>query len=843
MNPIPDSTHRGASLSLERISKHFAGVHALRQVSLAFFPGQIHALVGENGAGKSTLINIATGVLQPDEGDISIRSEKKVLPNPRLAAQLGIVAVHQEADLFPDLSLAENMLLSQGLVRNHWGMIHWGNTYQNAQQVLTLMDEQSDVRLPAGSLSVGQRVIADIAAAVARKPQVIFLDEPTAALTATETQRLFILLKELRQSGVAIVYVSHRLEEVLQISDVTSVLRDGNLVTTQNTSGLDMNQLVSLMVGRETSSFFSRNHSRIGQVVLEGKGLACPDKRFQDIDLSLRQGEIVGLYGLVGSGRSELAKSLFGLSPIRGHLSLDGKDCSFDNPAEAMQAGLAFLPEDRLTEGIFANHSCLSNVTASVLRRISHWGVISNTRELKTADSAVNRFQVKMHSLQQPINTLSGGNQQKLVLGRWLATEPQILILDEPTRGVDVRAKMEIHRAMDQLAEEGKTILMISSDLPEVIRMSDRVLVMCEGRLTGEFDPRKATEEQIAAAAFPLSTDQKPVQSAAHQEWIGRISRLREMGILVVLLALVGALSLLKRDEFASMKNLIDVMTAGAITSIGSAGMTLVIASGGIDISIGSMLALIAASAGLLAQQGWNPLLCLAVAILLGIILGSFNSLLSTLGRIHPIIVTLAGISIFRGVMLQITGGYEVNPLPEGYRTLVDGRILEVPKVLWYALFVLLLNWLLINRTLPGRQILAVGGSEKAARLSGLSPWKMRWLAFAILGGLVGLASVMWGGYYGKVQSNTGLGWELQVIAAAVIGGCSIQGGRGTALGAFLGAILISLIYHALVILKVSAYWQNLFVGGFILGAVLLDLWLPVLTKQWIRRRTQGAVP
>lgn len=501
---------------------------------------------------------------------------------------------------------------------------------------------------------------------------------------------------------------------------------------------------------------------------------------------------------------------------------------------------MAYLPEDRLTEGIFASHSCRSNVTSAVLRRLARWGVISGDRERSVTDRVVERFQVRLDTPEQPIQTLSGGNQQKLLLGRWLETNPEVLILDEPTRGVDVGTKAQIHRLMDELASEGKAILLVSSELPELMGMSDRVLVMCEGRLAGQFDPRKTPEETVAAAAFPRAANsRRPKDAQPGHGFTGRLVRIREIGIAVALVAIVLVMSLLRASEFATVKNLLDVLTAASIVSVAAAGMTLVIASGGIDISIGSLLGLIGAVAGLSAVKGVPPAVCLGMAIVLGAGLGSLNGTLSRLGNIHPIIVTLAGISIYRGVMLQITGGYEITPLPPGYRTLVDGRLLGVPKVLWIALGVLAANWLLVSRTLLGRRLLAVGNSEKASRLIGLSPWRLRIIAFAMLGACVGLASVMWGGYYGKIQSNTGQGWELLVIAAAVIGGCSITGGRGTALGAFLGSVLIALVYNALNLLKVSSYWQGLFVGCLILGAVVVDVWVPVLVET-ARRRKAG---
>ncbi len=828
----------GSGFRLAGVSKVFGGVRALDEVDLDLHGGQIHALVGENGAGKSTLINIATGLFQPDSGRIVIDGRPTFIGSPVVAAGHGIVAVHQEADLFGELSLAENMLLGQRLCRNALGLIDWPSTYRQAAKNLAWTDQRMDVRAAAGSFSVGRRVLAEVAAAVARRPAVLFLDEPTASLTAAEARRLFERLFELKASGVSIVYVSHRLEEVLEICDVVTVLRDGRRVVTQPKDSLDMDRLVSLMVGREADSFFSHTHRPSGDPVFEARDLSCPDRSFQEISFSLAKGEIVGLYGLVGSGRSEMSRAIFGLASPSGSIRLFGRESSIGSPADAMRMGLAYLPEDRLNEGVFAGHSCRSNVTSAVLRRLAHWGLISPARERALARGVVERLKVKLDTPEQPIHTLSGGNQQKLLLGRWLETEPEVLLLDEPTRGVDVGAKAEIHRLIDQLAAQGKAILLVSSELPEVMRMSDRVLVMCEGWLAGEFDPKQSAEDAVAAAAFPRAASARAAADERRGRGVAsRLLRIREIGIATALLAIVLVMCLLRPSGFATVKNLLDVLTAASIVSVAAAGMTLVIASGGIDISIGSLLGLIGAVAGMAAMHDVPPVVCLGLAVVLGAGLGSTNAFLSKLGNIHPIIVTLAGISIYRGVMLQITGGYEINPLPPQYRSLVDGRLLGVPKVLWIALGVAALNWLLISRTLLGRRLLAVGNSEKAARLIGLSPWRLRIIAFAFLGGCLGLASVMWGGYYGKIQSNTGQGWELTVIAATVIGGCSITGGRGTALGAFLGAVLIALVYNALVLLEISSFWQNLLIGCLILGAVLIDVWLPALVEAARRRR------
>jgi ABC-type sugar transport system ATPase subunit len=414
----------GAIFELKGIEKSFHGVKALRGVDLVLRPGRIHALVGENGAGKSTLINIATGVLQPDRGQILVAGQPARISNPREAARLGIHVVHQEAELFSQLSLAENMLLSEGLVRRHALplLIDWASTHDRARRALASMRVTGNVRQAAGTLSIGQRVQANIAAAVSGQARVLLLDEPTASLTHGETRRLIEQLLRLKAAGVAIIYVSHRLEEVLEISDTITTLRDGFRVVTEAAEGLTVDRLVARMVGRELEAF------QRGARVAPGEALFClshfssPKGEFDDISLEVRRGEIVGLYGLIGAGRSELARALFGLDPHIGEIELQGRVLRIRQPAAAVKAGLAYLPEDRLNEAIFATHSCRSNLTVAALRQMGRFGFIFGRRERDAATRVIREFQVKLDTPEQPINTLSGGNQQKLILGRWLET-------------------------------------------------------------------------------------------------------------------------------------------------------------------------------------------------------------------------------------------------------------------------------------------------------------------------------------------------------------------------------------------------------------------------------------
>jgi ABC-type sugar transport system ATPase subunit/ribose/xylose/arabinose/galactoside ABC-type transport system permease subunit len=819
---------------LRDIAKSFGGITALSGVHLGLRKGEVHGLIGENGAGKSTLINIATGVHRPDSGQILLDGTPVQLSGPRDAHSLGISVVHQESELFADMTLAENMLLSAGLPTALPGMVSWKEVYRQAEEALAEFDLDLPVRARARDLSVAQRVLAQIATALHFEASVLFLDEPTASLTHRECDLLFERLSALRQRGVAIVYVSHRLEEVLALCDRITVLRDGAHVWTRPVGEVDLETMVEAMVGRTVTHFYPPKPDREpGAEILSVSGLEDSEGSFRDISFSVRSGEILGLYGLVGAGRSEMAQTLFGLrSHSGGTIRIHGRELTANSPGAARKQGLAYLPEDRLTQGVFRGLSVRENAVSAILRRISNTlTLVRKKRENESTQRVFATTRVKAESPESPLVTLSGGNQQKVVLGRWLETEPEVLLLDEPTRGVDVGAKAEIHDLIAELANSGKGVLLISSELPEVLAMSHRVAVMCEGRLVGEFNPETDSPETIAAAAFPIS--HVPEQGSVSESPTARQAQaalgfgiFREAGIGAALVLLMAVLSILRPESFLTFSNLADILSSVAILAVAALGATFVIGAGGIDISVGSMLGLVGAASGMLAIQGVPPPLCLLAAIAMGGGLGGINAVVGLIGRVHPIIVTLAGLSIYRGLMIRLTGGYEVSGLPDTYRSLADGFTLGVPRVLWFTAVVLILAWALLQRSTFGRKLLAVGNSRSAADQIGLSAGKLLTAAFVVNGAFIGLASVMWGAYYGKLQSAAGEGLELQAIAAAVIGGCNIMGGSGTALGTFLGACLIGVINNGLTLLRIETYWQPVFIGFFILATVLVDGWM-----------------
>jgi rhamnose transport system ATP-binding protein len=514
-------------LKVDSISKSFGAVQALKGVSFDLRAGEVHALVGENGAGKSTLIKIITGALQPDwsdSGSISINGRQVIENSPSLAKRLGVAAIYQQPALFPDLSVAENLAL--GLERGGlWRRVNWRERNARARELLGRIGARIDPQTPAGALTMPEQQLVEIARALGASPEaspesgakILIMDEPTASLTDRETEHLFKVIAELRAQGVGVIYISHRLEELFEVADRVTVLRDGETVTTRAINEVDKAELIRLMVGRELSAVFPKREVKIGGAVLEIRNLSSRAAGIHNINLSVRAGEILGLTGLVGAGRTELARVLFGLIPSddgtvllrlpnnglnesshRSYKSYDElNEVTIDSPAKAIELGVAYVPEDRRRHGAILEMPIAANMTLAILDRISKLKFLDFKSENKIAVDLASRLSVKTPATFAPAGALSGGNQQKVALARWLVTDPQVLILDEPTQGIDVGAKSEIHRLMLNLAEAGMAIIMISSELPEILGMSDRIAVMRGGTVVGVMDRSEATQQSV----------------------------------------------------------------------------------------------------------------------------------------------------------------------------------------------------------------------------------------------------------------------------------------------------------------------------------------------------------
>jgi rhamnose transport system ATP-binding protein len=484
------------------IDKSFDGVHALREVSFALEAGEVHALVGENGAGKSTLIKVITGAVQPDRGEIELG--QKIIRNnsPARARALGIAAIYQQPALFPALTVVENLAigLEEG---SQWRFVDWRRRRRQAQVLLDRIGARISLDRTVAELTLPEQQLVEIARALGANARVLIMDEPTAALAEEETQNLFAVIKGLRAAGVGIIYISHRLEELAVIADRVTVLRDGSVVGTSSMKELSRQDLIRLMVGRDLSAVFPKEQVELGDVVLELRGLTCDGNNLRGIDLTLRAGEILGLAGLVGAGRTQLARTIFGLDPAdAGDINLRKKVVRLEDPKQAIELGIAYLPEDRLRHGVIAAMSISDNLTLASLKEFSGPFFFDFAKERTMSAEYVRQLAIKTPSIFSPVSKLSGGNQQKVALGRWLATKPLVLILDEPTQGIDVGARAEIHALMVQLAKQGTAILMISSDLPEILGMSDRIAVMREGRVVGTLDRSEATQAKVMSLAL-----------------------------------------------------------------------------------------------------------------------------------------------------------------------------------------------------------------------------------------------------------------------------------------------------------------------------------------------------
>ncbi len=486
-------------LSVEGAAKNFGGVKALVKADLTLYTHEIHALLGENGAGKSTLLKTLAGVHTLDSGSISLNGKPFNQGSTRSAREQGIAVIYQEPNLFPDLTLAENVFAGRQPIKN--GSVDWKSMEEQARALFTQLGVSLNPLSRARGLSIADQQIVEIAKAISTQANVIVMDEPTAALSSKEVDRLFTVARNLRENGCAVVFVSHRLDEVFALCDRITIMRDGSTVSTALTSALDEAQVIRAMVGRDVSELFPKVEASIGEVVLDVRDLAR-DGQFENISFNVRAGEIVALAGLVGSGRSEVARAIFGVDRYdSGSITLNGQRLDNGSPSAAMDLGIALVPEDRRQQGLFMPTSIAKNAAITMLASLRRGFLLRSSAERKVADEWTKILQTKFASIDDPVERLSGGNQQKVVLAKWLATNPRLLIVDEPTRGIDVGTKSEVHKLLSQKAQEGLAVLMISSELPEVLGMADRVLVMREGHIVRELSRSEANSENVISAA------------------------------------------------------------------------------------------------------------------------------------------------------------------------------------------------------------------------------------------------------------------------------------------------------------------------------------------------------
>ena len=483
-------------LEVKGLKKHFAGVQALNGVDFILKKGEVHALVGENGAGKSTLIKSLTGIYRPDGGEILLDGKPYAPQHPREAFDLGISVIHQELNLLPELDVAANIFMGN-LPTKRNGLIDKKRMYEEAGHYLELLGLDFSPRTKIKKLSISQAQMVEIAKAISLHSQLLIMDEPTSTLTEGETRKLFSVINNLKSKGISMIYISHRMEEIFEICDSYTVLRDGTFVHSGEIKEVDVNQIIEYMVGRSLASVYPEKKNKVGEVILEADHISN-GKEVKDVSFSLRKGEILGFAGLVGAGRTETLKAVFGAdSGAKGEIKINGKPVQIRSPRDAIKLGIGFLPEDRKKEGLVVDLPVLDNTVMAKPEKAMEHGMFSAKKAKEICQKYIRELLIKTPSEMQKAKFLSGGNQQKVVLAKWLNCEPEIIVLDEPTRGIDVNAKMEIYNIIVKLAEEGKSIIMISSEMPELIGLCDRVIVMHEGCVTGELDRRTLSQQQI----------------------------------------------------------------------------------------------------------------------------------------------------------------------------------------------------------------------------------------------------------------------------------------------------------------------------------------------------------
>ncbi len=872
-------------LSLRGISKAFAGVQALRGVSFDLRAGEVHALVGENGAGKSTLIRVITGAHRPDEGTIELDGAPLEELDPVSARALGIAAIYQQPALFPDLSVAENIAI--GLEPGGgWRRVRWNERHDRARRLLERAGAHIDPEADVKGLSMPEQQLVEIARALGAEARILIMDEPTASLSDQEVERLFRVIGELKARGVGIIYISHRLEELPRIADRVTALRDGSLVGTRAMADVTRGDLIRMMVGRELAAVFPKVAAEPGGAVLEVEGLGCDESGVKDVTLSVRAGEVVGLAGLVGAGRTELARVLFGLTPAdAGTVRIEGQPVAVDSPGQAVALGIAYVPEDRRRHGVILEMSTAANTTLATLRSHSRLGLIDDRRERNTALGFVHRLGIKTPDLDSPVGNLSGGNQQKVALARWLAASPRLLILDEPTQGVDVGAKAEIHRLMSELAGEGMAILMISSELPEVLGMSDRIAVMHGGSIVATMDREGATQEAILELALghgPVDReaadrekdgteksnrekrekrekDREPhaagdptgqvfsgsraeprlhgpfrvfrvfrgysdldssARGSSFRILSGRYRRELSVAAAFAVLLLILAVA---APRFFQAGQLRPLVVANAPVLVAAVGMTLVILCRQIDISIGSIFSICGVVGGLLARSGLPMPLVALGTLAAGGAMGAVNgSLVAGLGM-PSIVVTLATLVIGRESLRYLREGEFVRDLPPGFQWFGAGQSTGQWIVTTIALLVFAGFAWGLRHLAAGRAIYATGSDPEAARLAGIRPRRVTFAVFVAMGALAGLSALLSAVRLPDVDPNAGTGLELQVIAAVVVGGVAISGGRGSLVGTLVGVALLGSIGPALFFLGTRPQWEKAIQGLIILLAVASD--------------------
>ena len=837
-------------LRLQGITKRYGGVTALANVDFACSLGTIHAVVGENGAGKSSLMKIIAGVVRPDEGQLYLEDKPVQFSSPAEAARLGIACIFQELSLLPDLSVVDNISIADPPKR--FGLIDRRRQRRTAEEVLRQVgcpDIHPDERVK--DLPLSRQQMVEIAKALVRNPRLIIMDEATSALTARDVEHLYRIIRELRERGLAVLYISHRMPEISALADICSVFRNGKHIDTFPMASRRTEEIVPMMIGRELAKAYpakidtngasvtrigSAHHKPQAGPLLEIKNLTWSNV-LHGISLRLAPGEIVGLGGLDGQGQSELLLALFGvLRGIGGEVLIGGRRLAIEHPRQAKARKIGLIPQDRQTQGLLLPMSIDDNLVLAAAPDLSKFGVIDRARERSAIDQAVAKLQIRANDLAAPVRTLSGGNQQKVVIGKWLLKNPRILLLNDPTRGIDVGTKQELYRLMRELAQTGIGILFYSTDYEELIGMCDRVAVCYGGKFVRELSGPDLNEHNLITASLNLSENTGAAESSSRSLETGRLKmsawqnlnrfwkRNAGPALSFLVFAIMFILFASQQSNGLSTNVLTSVSNKGAVLAYVAIAQTLVILTGGFDLSVGMVMTMASclASVVLNGSPGQTALGALAV-LASGLLAGIINAIIVVLGRIQPIIATLATGAIYFGIALWLRpspGGTVNEDLSNALTYDVGG----VPTTFLLLLATIAFVWWPFRNSILGRNCYALGSSERAAYMSGLAIGRARFAAYSLAGLLAATGGLLLSliSLSGEASASQGGFYTLNSIAAVAIGGTSLFGGSGGIIGSICGALILRTISDLLFVFNAPALWQPLFQGFILLGAVCL---------------------
>lgn len=803
---------RAIALECRAIGKEFTGVTALSDVSLAVERGEIHAILGQNGAGKSTLVKVLTGVYQPDAGEILVDGEPALLRNPEDAEARGICIVHQDQPLVSQFDVTRNIFL--GNERTLAGnFLDLKSMREVAESVLKRVGATFSPDRLVRDLSVAQREQVAIAAALLRNPKILVLDEPTASLSETEVQLLFKIVRDLRDQGVTIIYISHYIDEVLKLVDRITVLRDGKLIVTQPVGDLSRADIVAMMVGRDIAQLYPKEEVPIGEPLLEIENLV-QGEAVRGVSLSVRRGEILGIAGLVGAGRSELALTLIGaLQRKSGTVTLDGKASNPRSPRAALREGFALIPEDRRHEGLITEMTMRANLTLPNISRWSRFGLIRMGKEKKFAQHLVEQLDIQPPNINLLTRNLSGGNQQKIVIGRWLEGDAKVFLFDEPTTGVDVGSKVEIYKQMVELARRGAAVVFISSDFEEIAGMCDRIAVMHKGRINKLLEAKDASPESIlfwasgstqdTISAEAVTPDSSNPPSVTKGRWTERLSGWGTIAGMLVTLLVIAVLA----PQFLYPGNFFDVLKQGSVLAAIALGLTVVLIAGGLDMSAGAVSQLTTNLAAGTMIAGGGMIAAIGLGAGIGLLVGLLNALLVLGFSMPPFVATLGMMFLAMGATLFYNGGQALTLSQEpGFFFIGQGYVGPVPFVFILLVCATLVLHIVLRNTRLGLRMYAVGQNLAAAELRGIRQPRYAFASF-MLGGLVlGLSGVVLASYsYGASALATGIDFLISALAAVFLGSTLSRAGDLNVIGTVVAALFLASLSNGLILVGISS--------------------------------------